>query len=251
MKKARSELVTILLLVIVSIALYVLQLFLFHSPRETAFYVLQDIAFLPIQVALVTVILGRYVNDRNKRVRLNKINMVIDAFFSEAGTAVLIELAGFADNIEKIKPTLAISQNWSDSDFSKTANYLKTVELHMQCSLEKLVSLKTLLMDRRDFFLRMLENPNLLEHDSFTDMLFAVFHITEELLARDDFSSSSKADIKHLEIDAERALRALIVQWIYHIRYLNLNYPYLYSLEVRRNPFGNAKSISLDDEETV
>jgi len=251
MKKGRSAFLTVLLLVIVSIALYVLQLSLFRSPRETAFYVLQDIAFLPIQIALVTVILGRYVNDRNKRVRLNKINMVIDAFFSEAGTAILIELSGFAQNIEKIKASLAISQNWSDSDFSIAVNYLKTVEMPMQCSPEKLDSLKSLLMDRRDFLLRMLENPNLLEHDSFTDMLFAVFHITEELLVREDFSSSSKADIKHLEVDAKRALRALIVQWIYHIKYLSLNYPYLYSLEVRRNPFGSVKSVALEDEDTV
>ncbi len=235
-------------MVIVSIALYVLQLYLFNSPQQTAFYILQDIAFLPIQVALVTVILGRVMNDRNKRMRLNKINMVIDAFFSEAGTAILIELSELAENIEAVKRILAIRQTWSDADFSKAADYLKSVELPMDCSPKKLASLRVLLIYKRDFLLRMLENPNLLEHDSFTDMLFAVFHITEELIAREDFSSSSEADIKHLEIDARRAFRYLVVQWLYHIRYLSLNYPYLYSLEVRRNPFSNGNNIAFDDE---
>ena len=228
--------------------MYALQLYLFNTPRQTAFYILQDFAFLPIQVALVTVILGRIMNDRSKRVRLNKINMVIDAFFSEAGTAILIELSGFAENLETLKPVLAIKKDWGEADFSKSVSFLKNVELPMECSPEKLASLKKLLMDRRDFLLRMLENPNLLEHDLFTDMLFAVFHITEELIAREDFFSSSKADIKHLEVDSRRAFRNLVIQWLYHLRYLCLNYPYLYSLEVRRNPFCTGTGVAFEDE---
>ena len=57
MKKVKSGFPIILLLVVLSLVLYMLQLYVFHSPRDTAFYVLQDIAFLPLQVALVTVML--------------------------------------------------------------------------------------------------------------------------------------------------------------------------------------------------
>jgi hypothetical protein len=32
------------------------------------------------------------------------------------------------------------------------------------------------LLEERDFLLRLLENPTLLEHESFTDLLRAVFH---------------------------------------------------------------------------
>ena len=39
---------------------------------------------------------------------------------------------------------------------------------------------------KRDFLLRLLENPNLLEHDSFANLLLAVFHLTEELAQRRD-----------------------------------------------------------------
>jgi len=35
--------------------------------------------------------------------------------------------------------------------------------------------------------LRLLENPVLLEHESFTELLRSVFHLSEELEQRDDF----------------------------------------------------------------
>ncbi len=48
-----------------------------------------------------------------------------------------------------------------------------------------LTDLKRFLTDHRDFFLRLLENPNLLEHERFTDLLWAVFHLMDELSHRD------------------------------------------------------------------
>ena len=246
MKKVKSGFPIILLLVVLSLVLYMLQLYVFHSPRDTAFYVLQDIAFLPLQVALVTVMLGRFLKNRERTDKLKKINMVINAFFSEAGIEILIKLTEYCKNFEEVRPNLAVQLNWSDKDFSKTIRYLVNVDLPIECHPDGLESLKQLLLKMRDFLIRMLENSNLLEHDTFTDMLLAVFHITEELIARDDFSDSNVADIAHLSIDIQRALRSLLIQWISFMKHLRLEYAYLYSLEVRRNPFCKDNSITSD-----
>ena len=40
-------------------------------------------------------------------------------------------------------------------------------------------------------FSSLLENPQLIEHDSFTPLLQAVFHLTEELMARETSHRSS------------------------------------------------------------
>ncbi|MBE0634895.1 two pore domain potassium channel family protein, partial [Candidatus Bipolaricaulota bacterium] len=48
--------------------------------------------------------------------------------------------------------------------------------------------------DKRDFLLRLLENPNLLEHEAFTALLRAVLHVTEELWYRDDLSMLTAPD---------------------------------------------------------
>ncbi|MPN25934.1 hypothetical protein SDC9_173355 [bioreactor metagenome] len=83
----------------------------------------------------------------------------------------------------------------------------------------------------------MLENPNLLEHETFTDMLWAVFHLTDELLARENIESLPESDIKHLENDVKRVFNSILVQWVGYMNHLKSDYPYLFSLELRRNPF--------------
>jgi len=47
-----------------------------------------------------------------------------------------------------------------------------------------LALLKLTLEQRREFLLRLLENPNLLEHETLTEMLWSVFHLADELAHR-------------------------------------------------------------------
>lgn len=95
MKKVKSGFLIVLLLALLSGLLYSVQIIVFESPHDTGFYILQDLAFLPLQIAIVTVVLGRYLKNSEKTERLEKISMVINAFFSEAGTDILISLIGF------------------------------------------------------------------------------------------------------------------------------------------------------------
>jgi hypothetical protein len=69
-------------------------------------------------------------------------------------------------------------------------------------------------MGERDFLVRLLENPILLEHESFTELLRAVFHLTEELAAREDLGNLPDSDYKHLAGDIKRAYVLLVHQWL-------------------------------------
>ena len=238
MKKPKSDAQILILLLCSSAIIYAIQLLLFEKPQDTEFYILQDCAFLPLQVALVTVVLGKELGNREKRQHIEKLGMVISAFFSEAGLEVLTVLARSADDPEAFRRSLAFDERWTAKDFSRAAAEMGQAELHPRCLPTLLPELKVLLLEKRECILGMLENPTLMEHDGFTDMLLAVFHLTEELLAREDLAGVTGADAAHLSVDMERALRRLAVQWLQHTSSLQKNYPYLFSLEARRNPFG-------------
>jgi len=85
--------------------------------------------------------------------------------------------------------------------------------------------------------LGLLQNPNLLEHDEFTDLLWAVCHLTEELEAREILRDLPRYDLKHLEGDIQRAFSLLVREWLSYMQHLRRHYPYIYSLSVRTNPF--------------
>jgi hypothetical protein len=93
------------------------------------------------------------------------------------------------------------------------------------------------LVSRRAFLLALLGNPNLLEHDKFTDLLWAVFHLTDELVYREDFAGLPATDLQHLAQDLRRAFHLLVLEWLAYMQHLKQSYPYLFSLAIRTNPF--------------
>lgn len=84
--------------------------------------------------------------------------------------------------------------------------------------------------------LTLMENPNLLEHAAFTDLLWAVFHLIEELQARQSLERLPESDLDHLSGDLKRVVNHLLTEWLSYMWHLRTEYPYLYSLAVRMNP---------------
>lgn len=247
MRKDRSSLIVVILLILLSAIIYAVQIIVFRAPRDTTFYLLQDFAFLPLQIAIVTVVLGTYLKKREKAERLKKINVIINAFFSEAGTEILACLITFSRNRDDIGRELDFQSRSKDIDFSRAVRYLEKKDFLIECTTDQLASLKERIIGKRAFLIGIIENPNLLEHDTFTDMLLAVCHVMEELMARHEFSEQHRADMTHISNDITRSMKALLIQWVEYMRHLQAEYPYLYSLEVRKNPFFRDRCVEIRD----
>ena len=130
-----------------------------------------------------------------------------------------------------------ISPQWTKKDFKTAIIAAQEFSYEIKIEENKLGELRDFLIDKRSFLLRLLENPNLLEHDSFTDLLWAVFHLTEELALRgDNLKVLAKEDSKHIGIDIKRAFSQITSIWIAYTRHLKESYPFLFSLASRINP---------------
>ena len=105
-------------LVALSAVLYLLHYAIFRDSHHIFIYLLGDIAFVPIEVLLVTLIIHRLLSAREKRAMLKKMNMVVGVFFSEAGTALLKSLSAFDSQSDKLGVKLVVASNWSEQEFS-------------------------------------------------------------------------------------------------------------------------------------
>jgi hypothetical protein len=225
-----------LALVVLSATLYSIHFAIFRDPHHIYIYLLGDIAFLPIEVLLVTIIIHQLLTEREKRSRLEKLNMVIGAFFSEAGTGLLTRFSDYDPRLDKIKKNLVPKADWSDKEFSDLSVTLKGYPFSIDIRKVDVEGLRRFLLDKREFLLRLLENPNLLEHERFTDMLWAVSHLAEELEARPQLQNLPKADETHIGQDIGRAFTALAAEWLDYVQHLKSHYPYLFSLILRTHP---------------
>ena len=82
-------------LVCMSIAVYTLHYIIFRNAHDLFFYLVFDIAFVFVQVLMVSLIIERVISLHEKQAMLNKMNMVIGTFFSEVGTGMISLLIGF------------------------------------------------------------------------------------------------------------------------------------------------------------
>jgi hypothetical protein len=224
-------------LMALSAVFYLIHYAIFRDVHHIFLYLIGDIAFVFVQVLMVTFIIDQLLSQREKRSLLNKLNMVIGAFFSEVGTQLLKSFSDFASHEDQIKKDLFENNDWSNKTFSNINKHLKGYDYRVESQKGDLEGLKNFLLEKRDFLLGLLENPNLLEHESFTELLWAVFHLTEELAFRPGLKQLPETDYGHLSGDIKRAYVLLISEWLAYMKHLRDNYPYLFSLAARMNPF--------------
>ncbi|MBI4698905.1 MAG: hypothetical protein HY758_08385 [Nitrospirae bacterium] len=226
-----------LMLIALSAAVYFIHYLIFRDAYHIFYYMISDFAFVFIEVLLVTLVIHGVLSMREKRALLEKLNMIIGVFFSETGTALLTYLSDCDPRLDRIKAELLVTNNWSDKDFSAVSQNLKGYPFEVDMKKINLEHLRDFLTGKRDFLVRLLENPNLLEHESFTEFLWAVFHLTEELNSRKDLGQLPATDYSHLSGDIKRAYSSLVREWLSYMEHLKDNYPYLFSLAIRTNPF--------------
>ncbi|MFA4901435.1 MAG: hypothetical protein WC600_01690 [Desulfobaccales bacterium] len=220
-----------------SAAIYLLNFLIFQDAGYMFRLALAQLGFLPISVLLVTIILNQLLAQRAKAAKLDKLNMVIGAFFSEVGHDLLKTLSAYDLHLPTFQQQVAHISHWTEPDFAGFSQSLDQDDFRIQFQAGDLGDLRDFLVKKRDFLLRLLENPNLLEHDSFSSLLLAVFHLTEELTQRNDLHRLAKPDREHLANDVQRGYVSLIREWLAYMAHLQIHYPYLYSLALRTNPF--------------
>lgn len=242
MKRFSWEIILGIFLIILSIIVYTIHYLIFRDIHHIFIYMMGDLAFVFIEVLLVTLIIHRLLSEREKRNRLEKLNMVIGTFFSEVGIKLLTFFSDSDPKLDKIKKDLIVTKNWSEQEFSIVSKRLRKYDYEVEIKKVDIEHLRRALVGKRDFLVRLLENPILLEHESFTELLRAVFHLTEELEYRDDVKKLPDTDYEHLAGDIKRAYILLFHQWLDYMKHLKDNYPYLFSLAMRTNPFDKTAS---------
>ncbi len=227
-----------LILVAASAVTYLVHYLIFRDVHHIFIYMIGDIAFLFISVLVVTLFIERVLAQREKRALINKLNMVIGTFFSEVGLRLMQRFSAFVSNAGDLSCQLEIKAGWTGKDFQAAAEAARRFPYKVKVDVSALADLQAFLEQKRDFLVRLLENPNLLEHERFTDLLWAVFHLAEELSFRGDkIGLLPASDYEHLGGDLKRAYSQIASEWITYARHLKQSYPFLFSLAARINPF--------------
>jgi hypothetical protein len=237
-KHMNWKILTGIIMLFLASGFYVLHYFIFHDAHHIFIYLIGDIAFVFIEVLLVTLIIHHLLKDWEKKSHLKKLNMVIEVFFSEFGKTLLAYFSSFDKNLPQIQNFIIDQNDNCDLNFKQAFSAIKKYQAHIDMKAIDLPKLASFLQSKRNFIVSMLQNPALLEHQSFTETIMAIFHIAEELISR-NIENLSEEDLEHTKEDIERAYNKLIAQWLSYMEYTKKHYPYFFLFAMSTNPFNN------------
>jgi hypothetical protein len=230
-------------LVALSAVLYTAHYLIFRDAHHIFIYLLGDLAFLPLEVFIVTLVIDRLLASRERQVRREKMNMLFGAFFTMVGTPLLARFSRADPGIGALRPGLAAGGTRGTDRFREVKACLESYQCSVPPGAIDLEELRAFLAGHEDLLLRLIENPALFEHESFSDLLLALDHLVKELKARGDFSGLPPSDLAHLATDMQRVYSRLVPEWVSYMEYLRAHYPYLFSLALRSNPFDPSASV--------
>ena len=98
-----------LFLIALSVLVYFIHYLIFRDAHHIFIYLIGDIAFVFLEVLLVTLVLHQLLQYREKKVMLNKLNMVIGAFFSDVGGELLKTFSDFDTESSEMTQKLLIT----------------------------------------------------------------------------------------------------------------------------------------------
>lgn len=236
MKKHRDIIVLGLILVGLSIVLHGVHYVLFKDMHHIMIFLIADLAFIPLDVFFVSLVLEKVIDGKEKAKVSKKMDMLIGMFFTEVGNSLLGDFVKADNNARKFSKEAAVCSNWVESDFQKLANIMKKESQTIDKSKIDYSMMLEKLNPNKHLFITLLSNPILLEHDDFSDLLMTIFHLHDELKTRLEFGATEE-DIDHLKFDAERSYTLLASQWVLYMLHLKNDYPYLYVTAINENPY--------------
>ncbi|HOT04064.1 MAG TPA: potassium channel family protein [Methanolinea sp.] len=189
-----------------------------------------------------------HISFRKERARRRqKTLMLIGIFFTQVGTSLLATCAR-ADPGRQDLSQIVSGPAFEDSPASpRVTAALASRPPHLDCRALDLAALRDTLGEKIGVLTGLLQNPDLDEHSSFTELLQALLHLWQELSHRDEFSCLPESDTAHLSGDLNRVYGLLVSEWAVYLAHLKRHYPYLYSLALRTNPFDEKASVVIRD----
>lgn len=216
---------------------YLLHYLIFRDAHHIAIFAMHDIAFLPIEIVLVSLVFDRVLDETHRDEQRGKINMIESIFFNESGSDMLRYLLQCDPQSGELCRAMAISPDWSCRDFDAARRFLKNYSFSIDADKVDFFALHYHLVNRHKYFLKVIENPALMDHESFTDLILSMYHLWEELDYRTDLYNLNAADKADLGAVTESVYRQLASEWLLNVSYTQKHHAARFSNSMRNSPF--------------
>lgn len=229
----------VLLMISCSLAMYLLHYLIFRDFHHIAIFFLHDVAFVPLEALLVTLVFDRQLERTHAAETHDKLGMIESVFFSESGCDLLLYLHSCDLDPAYLGSRLRLTTQWTARDFREAKKALKDYAFALDAACIDFYGLHYHLSTRHSFFLKVIENPALMEYEDFTQLMLKIYLLWEELEGRSMLTDLPDADRAELTALVSEIYRLLTDEWLDNAQNIQTHQPIRLKKIVNTNPFVN------------
>lgn len=230
-----------------SIVLHGVHYAVFKDMHHLLIFLVADIAFVPLEVFFVSMVLEQLIKKQEEEKIIKKMNMLVGLFYQQFGNKLLTLFVNVDKEIDGCDKGLLMNFSWDSAKYKELKKIISSHGHTIDLRKVDLHKLFTLLKENQLMIINLISNPTLIEKDVFSDVLMSTFHLMEELESR-DLDNLSEDDFDHLEVDCKRVYECLSIEWVYYMEHLQKSYPYLFYTAVKTNPYDRRQSKAIETE---
>ena len=240
MKPVKAKLTVkqlILLLLCASALLYAIHYLIFRDLHHLAIFGLHELAFVPLEVILVTLGLDQLVEKTHREEARSKVSIIETLYFNESGGTMLRYLTSFDPDAARLRELLQVTQDWRSSDFRQAIRQLKSYPFLLDLDRIDFFGLHYHLSQRHEYYRSMLENPALTQSEAFTEMIMKIYLLWEELDGRTNLYQLPEKDRNDLAELLHEIYRELTEYWLDNVYNHSIHNRFRLHRAVESNPF--------------
>ena len=240
MKPVKAKLTVkqlILLLLCASALLYAIHYLIFRDLHHLAIFGLHELAFVPLEVILVTLGLDQLVEKTHREEARSKVSIIETLYFNESGSTMLRYLTSFDPDAARLRELLQVTQDWRSSDFRQAIRQLKSYPFLLDLERIDFFGLHYHLSQRHEYYRSMLENPALTQSEAFTEMIMKIYLLWEELDGRTNLYQLPEKDRNYLAELLHEIYRELTEYWLDNVYNHSIHNRFRLHRAIESNPF--------------
>ena len=240
MKPVKAKLTVkqlILLLLCASALLYAIHYLIFRDLHHLAIFGLHELAFVPLEVILVTLGLDQLVEKTHREEARSKVSIIETLYFNESGGTMLRYLTSFDPDAARLRELLQVTEDWHSSDFRQAIRQLKSYPFLLDLDRIDFFGLHYHLSQRHEYYRSMLENPALTQSEAFTEMIMKIYLLWEELDGRTNLYQLPEKDRSYLAELLHEIYRELTEYWLDNVYNHSIHNRFRLHRASESNPF--------------
>ncbi len=240
MKPVKAKLTVkqlILLLLCASALLYAIHYLIFRDLHHLAIFGLHELAFVPLEVILVTLGLDQLVEKTHREEARSKVSIIETLYFNESGGTMLRYLTSFDPDAARLRELLQVTEDWRSSDFRQAIRQLKSYPFLLDLDRIDFFGLHYHLSQRHEYYRSMLENPALTQSEAFTEMIMKIYLLWEELDGRTNLYQLPEKDRNYLAELLHEIYRELTEYWLDNVYNHSIHNRFRLHRAIESNPF--------------